>query len=105
MRLTHSCFLHFYLHLSPARPRRSLYGKKKQLYEEVLNIRNSVEELKCAIESARRDRELYEFQLDEMDGVKIAPDEDIIVSLISVRPLIQTCSYTWQNTSFSLKRG
>jgi len=55
----------------------SLALRTGQLYEEMLNIRSSVKKLKSAIESASRDRELYSFQLDEIERASITPSEDI----------------------------
>ena len=45
-------------------------------YGEMLSIRGSVEKLKNAVEAARRDNELYTFQLEEIDRAKITPGED-----------------------------
>lgn len=47
------------------------------LYHEMQSVRNSVTNLKNSIESARRDRELNLFQLEEIDRAKIVKGEDI----------------------------
>ncbi len=46
------------------------------LYGEMLSIRGSVEKLKNTVETARRENELYTFQLEEIDRAKITPGED-----------------------------
>ncbi|MBT4482466.1 MAG: DNA repair protein RecN, partial [Candidatus Latescibacteria bacterium] len=49
----------------------------ERLYSEMLSTRSKSVKLKQAVESALRDRELYSFQLDEIDRANIASGEDI----------------------------
>lgn len=48
----------------------------ERLYKEFLDIRTSIETLKQRIETARRDRELYRFQIKEINLAQLTPNED-----------------------------
>ena len=46
------------------------------LYKEFLDIRTAIETLKQKIENARRDRDLYRFQIKEIILAQLSPNED-----------------------------
>ncbi|MFC1528634.1 DNA repair protein RecN [Candidatus Latescibacterota bacterium] len=66
----------------------SVTQEVERLYNRMLSIRNKTEKLKQEIESARRDRELYSFQVDEIDRAKINPGEDNEIA-VEIRKLAQ----------------
>ena len=53
-----------------------LAGEVEQLLNEFISVRNSIKKLKQQIENACRDRELYHYQINEIDGASIVPGED-----------------------------
>jgi len=54
-----------------------LAGEVDRLLSEFISVRDSIQKLKLQIENARRDKELYHFQISEIDGAGIVPGEDI----------------------------
>ena len=63
------------------------YGRISTLAEEVeglfnktVKIRNQIDELELKIQNLNRDNELYQFQIEEIEGAKIVPGEDAALS-------------------------
>ena len=55
----------------------ALADEVERLYNEFISVRVSIEKLKLQIEHARSEKELYHFQINEIDGAKISPGEDM----------------------------
>lgn len=54
----------------------SLTAEVGKLFNNMIRIRESIAHKVQAMEAKKRDRELYEFQLNEIENAKLAPDED-----------------------------
>ena len=57
----------------------SLAKEVKELFNEMVNIVREISELTLKIKNFNRDRELYLFQIKEIEDAKIAPDEDVLL--------------------------
>ena len=54
----------------------SLVTEVGELFDEFVTVRAAIGKLKLSIENARRDRELFRFQIKEIDDAKLVPGED-----------------------------
>jgi len=54
----------------------ALAERVRALYADMVRVRRSIAGLKEAIETARRDRELYSFQAEEIERAGLSPGED-----------------------------